>query len=118
MSTQPTLIRRLREFRDRRGWSQQQMADAAGIPRANVSAIEAGRLVPSTLIALRLAAALECRVEELFALADAEPPAIDWAWPTPTASGRFWLAEVNGRRLRYPCESALQGTTAHDGVLN
>jgi len=116
MSTDFSLIRRLREYRLGRGWSQQQLADAAGVPRANVSAIEAGRLVPSTVIALRLAAALQCRVEELFALAGEEPPATDWAWEPTSPAARFWLADVGGRRLRFPCESALQGTTAHDGV--
>lgn len=116
MSTDFSLIRRIREHRLGRGWSQQQLADAAGIPRANVSAIEAGRLVPSTVIALRLAAALQCRVEELFALAGGEPVATAWAWEPTLSTARFWLADVGGRRLRYPCESALQGITAHDGV--
>src|SRR5690606_27926847 len=98
------LRRRVREFRISRGWSQQQLADAAGIPRTNVSAIEAGRLVPSTAAALRLAAALQCRVEELFQLADVEPAAPAWAWEPTTPNARFWLADVAGQRLRYPCE--------------
>lgn len=115
MSTN-SLRRRVKEHRVSRGWSQQQLADAAGIPRTNVSAIEAGRLVPSTVAALRLAAALQCRVEELFELADAEPAAPAWAWEPTTQNARFWLADVKGRRLRYPCESSLQGATAHDGV--
>ena len=112
------LHRRVREFRVSRGWSQQQLADAAGIPRTNVSAIEAGRLVPSTVAALRLATALQCRVEELFLLADAEPTAPAWGWEPTTPNARYWLADVEGQRLRYPCESALRGATAHDGVWN
>lgn len=110
------LVNRLREFRDSRGWSQQQLADAAGIARASVSAIEAGRLTPSTAAALGLAAALNCRVEDLFTLSSAPAPGVEWAWRGAAGRVRYWQAEVAGRRLLYPCESALQRSLAHDGV--
>jgi putative transcriptional regulator len=40
----------------------------ADITRASVNAIEGGRMVPSVLLALRLAAALRVTVDELFRL--------------------------------------------------
>jgi transcriptional regulator with XRE-family HTH domain len=52
MSTSMNLHNSLRTRRLARGWSQQQLADRAGIARASVSAIEIERLVPSTAAAL------------------------------------------------------------------
>ena len=52
-----------------RGLSQRALADAAGITRQAVSAIERGRVVPGVGIALALARVLGTSVEELFAAA-------------------------------------------------
>ena len=77
----PDLRNSLRQHRNLRGWSQAELARRAGLSRPAVSAIETGRLVPSTAAALALAAALELRVEELFRLAASDsPPAEEWAW--------------------------------------
>ncbi|WP_428303854.1 substrate-binding domain-containing protein [Lacipirellula sp.] len=116
MSNSPSLIRRLQQFRAARGWSQQQLADAAGLPRTNISAIEAGRLVPSTVAALRLAAAFNCRVEDLFQLEGSAPAQVEWAWHGGEPAGRYWLAEVGGRTFRYPSEAAIPFAFPHDGV--
>ena len=48
--------------------TQAGLAGLAGITRASVNAIEGGRMVPSVLLALRLARALEVMVDELFRL--------------------------------------------------
>ncbi|HWV58612.1 MAG TPA: helix-turn-helix transcriptional regulator, partial [Longimicrobiales bacterium] len=53
----------VRAARLARGWTQQDLAALAGVSRAAVSAIESGRLVPSTAAALALAQALDCTVE-------------------------------------------------------
>ena len=58
----------LRVFRSRAGWSQAELGRSAGLSRAEISAIETGRLVPSTAAALALASALGCTVEALFHL--------------------------------------------------
>ncbi len=50
------------------GLSQRQLAQRAGLTRQAVVAIEAGHYTPNTAVALRLAQALACRVEELFRL--------------------------------------------------
>jgi molybdate-binding protein/DNA-binding XRE family transcriptional regulator len=59
---------RLRGHRMARGWSQGQLADAAQITRQAVCAIEANQYLPTTAVALRLAGALHCKVEDLFSL--------------------------------------------------
>lgn len=101
-----------------KGWSQQELANRAGIARASVSAIEIQRLVPSTAAALALAAALECRVEDLFQLPGKQVASgPTWAWPLPGAEKRYWQAEVGGRTLLYPYEATQMGTIEHDGVV-
>jgi putative molybdopterin biosynthesis protein len=67
--TQP-LRNTLRAARQRVGVQQQELAAQIGVSRQTLSAIEAGATAPSTLIALALAQALHCRVEDLFTLGD------------------------------------------------
>ncbi|PRY93403.1 putative transcriptional regulator [Hasllibacter halocynthiae] len=62
------LIVRLRAHREAAGLTQAALADAVGVSRKTVNTIENGVFVPSTELALRLAAALGARVEDLFAL--------------------------------------------------
>src|SRR5918992_2858846 len=59
---------RLRERRQSSGLSQKQLADMAGITRQAVCAVEANQYSPATSVALQLARALSCRVEDLFSL--------------------------------------------------
>lgn len=107
----------LARHRKRRGWSQEQLAAASGVPRSSVSAMEAGRLTPSVTAALAVAGALECMVEELFG-GGASPAAGEgiWSWPPRSETQRYWEAEVGGRRLLYPAEAQMQGAGVHDGV--
>lgn len=119
MSQEPGLQNRVKERRTARGWSQDELAQRSGISRAGVSAIEIGRLVPSTAAALALAAALECRVEELFSLAAPAENAPQWAWmPSGPGPQRYWHATVAGRKLRYPVENTCAGQPAHDGLFD
>ena len=118
MSNIPTLKNLVRERRSARGWSQQELAQRAAIARASVSAIEMGRLVPSAAAALALAAALDCRVEDLFQLTTAPATGPDWAWDPGGTPARYWQAEVNGREWLYPLEPTYLGTLAHDGLYD
>jgi putative molybdopterin biosynthesis protein len=59
---------RLREKRQALALSQKQLADLAGITRQAVSALEADHYSPATSVALQLARALHCRVEDLFSI--------------------------------------------------
>lgn len=61
---------RLREAREAAGWTQAELAERIGVSRKTVNTVENGVFVPSTVVALKLAGALGCRVEELFFLRD------------------------------------------------
>jgi len=64
----PEYENRLREKRQALGLSQKQLADLAGITRQAVSAVEANQYSPATSVALHLARALRCRVDDLFSI--------------------------------------------------
>ena len=117
MSAPSNLVNRVKSHRQARGWSQEELAARAGISRSGLSAVEAQRLVPSAAAALGLAAALECRVEDLFTLASAAPRGSQWAWAPARVPVRFWESIVAGRTLRYPVEASPLGELPHDGVF-
>jgi len=48
--------------------TQAELAERAGVTRKSVNAIEAGHMVPSTILALKLARVLGVTVEQLFAI--------------------------------------------------
>ncbi|WP_342114285.1 helix-turn-helix transcriptional regulator [Pseudoduganella sp. OTU4001] len=48
--------------------TQEDLAQLVGVTRKSINAIEAGRMVPSTVLALKLARALGVTVEALFSL--------------------------------------------------
>ena len=50
--------------------TQQQLADAAGVSRQPINAIESGKFVPSTVLALKMAKIFGKSVEEIFQLED------------------------------------------------
>jgi putative transcriptional regulator len=58
--------------RARRNLTQAQLADLSGITRKSINAIESGRMVPSIVLALKLARTLGVTVEELFSLTPSE----------------------------------------------
>ncbi len=58
------------------GLTQAHLAELSGITRKSINAIEMGHMVPSTVLALRLAHALGVTVEQLFQL-EAAPASED-----------------------------------------
>jgi putative transcriptional regulator len=62
------LDNRLRDERARRNLTQAQLAELVGVSRKTINTVENGIFVPSTVLALKLAKALETTVEELFLL--------------------------------------------------
>jgi putative transcriptional regulator len=62
------LINRLREERARRELTQAELAEMVGVSRKTINTVENGVFIPSTVLALRLAAALKTTVEKLFQL--------------------------------------------------
>ncbi len=66
----PELVSSLKEIREARGLTQAQLAEAIGVSRKTINTVENGVYVPSTVIALKLAAALGEPVEALFSLGE------------------------------------------------
>lgn len=64
----PELVSTLKEAREARGLTQAQLAEVIGVSRKTINTVENGVFVPSTVIALKLAAALDTSVEALFSL--------------------------------------------------
>lgn len=60
------LGRAVRELRERRGWSQSQLASVAGMTQSAVARFEAGGTVPTLAVLERLAAALEVSLSVKF----------------------------------------------------
>jgi putative transcriptional regulator len=56
----------VRERRQRKDWTQQDLAERLGVSRQTVNAIETGKYDPSLPLAFALAALFDCRIEDLF----------------------------------------------------
>jgi len=58
--------------RAKKNITQAALAEKAGVSRQTINAMELGKYVPSTLLALKLAKIFECSVEEIFELEEGE----------------------------------------------
>ncbi len=58
--------------RAKKNWTQAILAEKIGVSRQAVNAIETGKFVPSTILALRMAIVFETNVESIFQLEDDE----------------------------------------------
>jgi molybdate-binding protein/DNA-binding XRE family transcriptional regulator len=114
-TTRPT--NRVKIARIARRWSQDELARRAGLSRTGVSAIEAGRLVPSVAAALALAGVLGSSVEDLFRVDGSGSSDLAWAEKPRMMPVRYWVAEVGGRRLAYAADETTSQNTCHDGVF-
>ncbi len=63
-----TVINRVKELRVALGWTQEQLALAAGVSRQSINAIERDRYVPSLELALTFARIFACPTDEIFQL--------------------------------------------------
>ena len=64
----PKLLNRLQELRKQAGLTQEELSNSAEVSRKSINAIENGIYVPSTVLALKIARTLQCKVEDLFKL--------------------------------------------------
>ena len=62
------LINNLEELRRYTNLTQQDLSISAEVSRKSINAIENGVYVPSTVLALKIAKTLDCKVEDLFKL--------------------------------------------------
>ncbi|AOV07281.1 helix-turn-helix transcriptional regulator [Sporosarcina ureilytica] len=60
------LRNRLKELRARHNFTQIELAKIVGVTRQTIGFIEKGEFSPSVTLALKLARALECDINELF----------------------------------------------------
>ena len=63
-----TITNRIKELRTARGWTQEQLALAAGVSRQSINSIERNPYVPSLELALVFARLFACSTEEIFQL--------------------------------------------------
>jgi putative transcriptional regulator len=57
---------RLKVLRAERDWNQQDLADALGVSRQSVNAIETGKYDPSLPLAFRISDVFEMPIEAIF----------------------------------------------------
>ncbi len=62
------LVVHLAEHRKAAGLTQAALADVVGVSRKTINTVENRVFVPSTVLALKIAAALSLKVEDLFEL--------------------------------------------------
>tara|TARA_B100000482_G_scaffold188576_1_gene168667 strand:+ start:21 stop:236 length:216 start_codon:yes stop_codon:yes gene_type:complete len=62
------LLNNLQQLRRAAGFTQQELSVNAEVSRKSINAIENGIYVPSTVLALKIAKTLKCKVEDLFEL--------------------------------------------------
>lgn len=99
---EPPIRCTLRQRRTAAGLSQGELAARVGVSRQTLIAVEAGRQVPSTGLALHLARALRCSVEDLFALPGGSLLEAALAPSGVGRSGRVAVGRIDGVWAAHP----------------
>ncbi|MEJ2155149.1 MAG: substrate-binding domain-containing protein [Desulfobacteraceae bacterium] len=110
------IVSHLKSLRLSKGLTQTQLAEGIGVKRQAIYDMESGRYLPNTVLALRLAEILECRVEDIFALNDPsrEPSVTLMAPALSDGDTRLAMARIRGKLIGFP----LTGRDAvHEGIL-
>ncbi len=98
---------RLRQARQARGLSQQQLAGMAGVSRQAVSAVESGASDPSLRVAIALGRALGMTVEEIWDPAEPAPVSgVRAAAPLGPPGARVSLAPLGDGFVAFPLRGA------------
>ena len=71
-NSQSELGNKLRDLRSKKNYTQAELAALVGVSRKTINTVENRVFIPSTLLALKLAKALETKVEALFYLEEDE----------------------------------------------
>jgi putative transcriptional regulator len=77
----PGVKNRVKDLRCDRGWTQQELAEAVGVSRQSINAIERNRYVPSLPLALMFARVFRCSADRIFMLEHDE-----WNYPLLASS--------------------------------
>ena len=62
------LNNKLEEFRKASSLTQSELAEKVEVSRKSINSVENGLYIPTTLLALKIAKALNCTVDDLFQL--------------------------------------------------
>src|SRR5262245_27900877 len=114
----------IRQLREARSLSQEQLAKLSGIPRATWTNLESGGANPTIAVLLKVASALQVSVEELIS-----PPVTDFklyqreTLPEkkrgPVLLRRLlpeWLGSIEFDRMEFPPRSRMTGIAHRDGT--
>jgi putative transcriptional regulator len=63
-----SVVNRVRDLREQKGWTQQELAEATGVSRQSINSIENNRYVPSLELALTFARVFKRPTDEIFSL--------------------------------------------------
>jgi len=101
--------------------SQAELAARAGVTRQAISAVETGKAVPTTAVALCIARVLGRRVEDLFRLADDLPRvAVEVIGAKADVEGalprRVQVATIQGSSVAWPLSGCGDGEHLHELV--
>ena len=66
MNSHLKLKNKLKEYRQRAGLTQTQLANIVGSSKNTISSIETGQFCPTAYLAALLCLALDCKFEEMF----------------------------------------------------
>ena len=64
----PNILNCVKDLRQARGWTQEELAKATGVSRQSINSIERNRYVPSLALALIFARVFGCPTDEIFQL--------------------------------------------------
>ena len=73
----------LQQERERRGWSQTELAEHSGVSKASISKIERGEMSPTAALLVRLAGAFELTLAGLLLRAEGQPGRLSRAGQQP-----------------------------------
>jgi len=62
------ITNRVKQMRTASGWTQEELAQAAGVSRQSINSIERNRYVPSLELALTFARLFGCSTDQIFQL--------------------------------------------------
>lgn len=109
---------RMEQLRSASGYTREELAQLCGVTRQAIGLMEAGKVSPSTVVALRLARALKTTVEEIFrdpleeslvdiSVHDTLGPEVGSAFASsPSIPLRAFVGSVNGNVLARPATDA------------
>jgi putative transcriptional regulator len=70
MPNHPELRNHLKSLRKKMNLTQADLASAVSVSRKTINTVENGIFIPSTILSLRLAQALQVNVEDIFELSE------------------------------------------------